>query len=196
MAFMVVELVPSHFTELFGKHYNIILGMLIMLMVGFPLISIAIMRGLGMIESFNMKGVKERFVPLVAVATFYLWAFVMYKPTSQMVFAQDALLANMILGSVVGIFCAFFFNSFYKISLHSIAAGGLVALVMNIMPYSSYDLTPLVIVVIVIAGMIATARLILKEHSPKEVYMGLLAGYFSMFFAYQVYGNLIEMIGA
>ena len=195
MAFLVVELNPTHFPLLFGKHYNIILGMLTMLMVGFPLISIAIMKGLGMIKSFDMAGTKERFVPMIAVGTFYLWAFVMYKPTSKMVFAQDPLLANMILGCVIGVFMAFFFNSFYKISFHSIAAGGLVALVMNIMPVSNYNLAPLFIVSIVLAGLIASSRLILKAHEPKEVYMGLLAGYFSMFFAYQVYGKLIEMIG-
>lgn len=194
MAFLVVELNPSHFPLLFGKHYNIILGMLTMLMVGFPLISMAIMRGLGMIKSFDLGGTKERFIPMIAVGTFYLWTFVMFKPTSKMVFAQDPLLANMILGCVVGVFLAFFFNSFYKISLHSIAAGGLVALVMNIMPVSNYNLAPLFIVSIVLAGLIASSRLILKAHEPKEVYMGLLAGYFSMFFAFQVYGKLLEMV--
>lgn len=195
MAFMVVEFNPSHFPDLFGKHYNVILGMLVMLMVGFPLISIAIMKGLGMIQSFEMKGSRERFIPMIAVGTFYLWTFVMYKPSSKMVFAQDPLLSNMILGCVIGIFLAFFFNSFYKISFHTIAAGALVSLLMNIMPYSSYNLTPLFILSIVIAGLVATSRLILKAHTSKEVYMGLLAGYFAMFFSYQVYGRLMEMVG-
>lgn len=195
MAFLVVELNPSHFPLLFGKHYNVILGMLVMLMVGFPLISVALMRGLGLIKSFKMDGAKERFIPMIAVGTFYLWTFVMYKPNSKMVFAQDALLSNMILGCVIGVFMAFFFNSFYKISFHSIAAGALVALVMNIMPYSSYNLAPLFIVSIIVAGLIATSRLVLKAHQPKEVYIGLLAGYFSMFFAYQIYGRLMGMVG-
>lgn len=195
MAFMIVEFNPTHFPLLFGKHYNIILGMLTMLMVGFPLISMAIMRGLGMIKSFELAGPRERFIPMIAVGTFYLWAFVMYKPTSKMVFAQDPLLANMILGCVIGVFMAFFFNSFYKISFHAIAAGGLVALVMNLMPVSTYNLAPLFILSIVVAGLIASSRLILKAHQPKEVYMGLLAGYFSMFFAYQVYGKAMAYIG-
>ena len=86
-------------------------------------------------------------------------------------------------------------RNFYKISFHTIAAGSLVSLLMNIMPYSSYNLTPLFILSIVLAGLIATSRLILKAHEPKEVYMGLLAGYFAMFFSYQVYGKLMEMVG-
>ncbi|MGB0886214.1 MAG: hypothetical protein ACPGR5_07295, partial [Chitinophagales bacterium] len=175
MAFIVVEMNPTTFVDLHGKAYNLKLGMLTMLMVGFPLISIAIMKGLGFIESFKMQGTKERFIPMIAVATFYLWAFTMYKPTSQMQYASEPLLANMILGCVLGVFMAFFFNSFYKISFHTIAAGGFVAMVMNIMPYSTFNLTPFLILSILLAGLIATARLYLKEHTSKEVYMGLLA---------------------
>ncbi len=195
MAFIVVEMNPTTFVDLHGKAYNLKLGMLTMLMVGFPLISIAIMKGLGFIESFKMQGTKERFIPMIAVATFYLWAFTMYKPTSQMQYASEPLLANMILGCVLGVFMAFFFNSFYKISFHAIAAGGFVAMVMNIMPYSTFNLTPFLILSILLAGLIATARLYLKEHTSKEVYMGLLAGYFAMFFAYQVYGKIMNAVG-
>ncbi|MGB1316390.1 MAG: hypothetical protein ACPG4Y_10240, partial [Chitinophagales bacterium] len=43
MAFIVVEMNPTTFVDLHGKAYNLKLGMLTMLMVGFPLISIAIM---------------------------------------------------------------------------------------------------------------------------------------------------------
>ena len=104
MAFIVIELCPTHFTTLFGKKLNINLGMIAMLMVGFPLVSLAIMRGLEMIKSFEMKGTKGRFIPMIAVATFYLWTFSIFKPNSKMVFASDILLSNMILGCVIGIF--------------------------------------------------------------------------------------------
>lgn len=194
MAFIIVGTNPIRFAGLYGKHYNIVMGMLAMLMVGFPLISIALMKALGFIQSFQMKGVKERFIPMIAVATFYLWAYTMFKPNSKMVFAQDALLSNMLLGCVLGVFFAFFFNSFYKISLHSIAMGGLVAVIMNIMPISPYNLLPLFLLVILLAGLVASTRLILKAHSPKEVYMGLLAGYFAQFIAYNILGKLAESI--
>lgn len=194
MAFIIVSANPVQFANLHGKHYNIVMGMLTMLMVGFPLISIALMKGLGFIKSFQMKGVKERFIPMIAVATFYLWAYTMFKPNSKMVFAQDPLLSNMLLGCVLGTFFAFFFNSFYKISLHSIAVGGLVAVIMNIMPISPYNLLPLLLLSILLAGFVATTRLILKEHSSKEVYMGLLAGYFAQFIAYNFLGSLAETV--
>ena len=196
MSYVIVHFLPQYFPLLHGKHYNIMLGMLAMLMVGFPLISIAIMRGLGMIQSFKMEDSKERFIPMIAVATFYLWAYFMYKPTSKMVFSSDPMLANMILGSVIGVFFAFIFNSFYKISFHTIAAGAFVSLVVSILPYSSFDMTLLLIASILIAGAVASARLYLKEHTTKEVNAGLLAGYFAMFFAYQVYGKIAAFFGA
>jgi len=195
LAFIIVEFNPNHFLNLHGKHYTIVLSMVAILMVGFPLFSLAIMKGLGMISSFVMKDVKERFIPMIAVATFYLWAFMMFKPDSKTVFAVDPLLSNMILGSVVAIFLAFFFNSFYKISLHAIGVGAMMSVVMSIMPYASYNMIYVLLATILIAGIVTTARLYLKEHTTKEVYMGFLAGYFAQFFAYQIWGNIVQWVG-
>lgn len=190
LAFIIVEYNPNQFTTLYGKHYINIMSMIAILMVGYPLITLLIMKGLGMIKDFNMRDVKDRFIPMIAVATFYLWTFMMYRPNSNTVYDAGPLLANMILGSVIAIFLAFFFNAFYKISLHAIGAGALVSVIMNIMPNASYNMTLIFIASIIIAGAVATSRLYLKEHSQKEVFMGLLAGYFAQFFAYQVLGKV------
>lgn len=190
LAFLIVSYVPNNFPDLFGRKYNMTMMMLVILMIGFPLISLAIMKGLDMIKSFTMKNVKERFIPMIAVATYYLWTYMMFKPDSKTAFATDPVLSNMILGSVISIFLAFFFNSFYKISLHAIAAGGMLSVIMNIMPISSFDMSYILLAGILLAGLIATARLYLKEHTNKEVYMGFFAGYFAQFFAYQIWGNI------
>tara|TARA_B110000908_G_scaffold166616_1_gene218016 strand:- start:566 stop:1204 length:639 start_codon:yes stop_codon:yes gene_type:complete len=191
LAFLIVAYVPNNFPELFGRKYNMHMMMIAILMVGFPLISLAIMKGLGMLNNFTMKNVKERFIPMIAIATYYLWTFMMFKPDSKTAFATDPVLSNMILGCVVSIFLAFFFNSFYKISLHAIAAGGMLSVIMNIMPIASYDMKFMLLGGIVLVGLITSARLYLKEHTNKEVYMGFFAGYFAQFFAYQIWGNLI-----
>ena len=191
LAFIIVEYNPNSFISLYGKHYITILSMVAILMVGYPLITILIMKGLGMIKNFNIRDVRERFIPMIAVATFYLWTYMMYRPNSNTIYDVGPLLSNMILGSVVAIFLAFFFNSFYKISLHAIAVGGMVSVIMNIMPNADYDMTLIFIASIIVAGAVASARLYLKEHSQKEVLMGLLAGYFAQFFAYQVLGKLL-----
>lgn len=192
LGFIIVAYVPTHFAELFGRKYNMTMMMLTMLMVGFPLVTLLIMKGLGMLKTFTMRDVKDRFIPMIAVATYYLWTFMMFKPDSKTAFATDPVLSNMILGSVISIFLAFFFNSFYKISLHAIAAGGMLGVIMNIMPLSSYNMTLVLIIAILIAGLVTSSRLYLKEHNNKEVYMGFLAGYFAQFFAYQIWGNLIN----
>jgi len=191
LAFIIVEYNPNSFVSLYGKHYITILSMVAILMVGYPLITILIMKGLGMIKNFNIRDVRERFIPMIAVATFYLWTYMMYRPNSNTIYDVGPLLSNMILGSVIAIFLAFFFNSFYKISLHAIAAGGMVSVIMNIMPNADYNMTLIFIASIIVAGAVASARLYLKEHSQKEVLMGLLAGYFAQFLAYQVIGKLI-----
>ncbi|MFT4645547.1 MAG: hypothetical protein ACI8ZX_001964 [Planctomycetota bacterium] len=191
LAFLIVAYVPNSFPELFGRKYNMHMIMVAILMIGFPLISLAIMRALDMIQSFTMKKVKERFIPMIAVATYYLWSYMMFRPDSKTAFESDPVLSNMILGCVVSIFLAFFFNSFYKISLHAIAAGGMLSVIMNIMPIASYDMKFILLGGIVVVGLVTSARLYLKEHTNKEVYMGFFAGYFAQFFAYQIWGNLM-----
>lgn len=189
LSFIIVEFNPNKFPSLFGKHYVVVMSMIVILMVGFPLVTLLIMRGLGMVSSFKLSNVKERFIPMIAIATFYLWTFMMFKPNSNTIYDVGSLMSNMILGSIIAIFLAFFFNSFYKISLHSIGAGAMVGLIMNIMPNATYDMTIIFILSIIVAGAVATARLYLKEHTNKEVYMGLLVGYFAQFMAYQVFAK-------
>lgn len=192
LSFIIVEYNPNSFINLYGKYYITVMAMIAILMVGYPLITLLIMRGLGMIKNFNLRDVKDRFIPMIAVATFYLWTFMMFRPNSNTVYDVGPLLSNMILGSVVSIFLAFFFNSFYKISLHAIGVGAMVSVIMNIMPNADFNMTLVFIASIVVAGTVASARLYLKEHTQKEVFMGLLAGFFAQFFAYQVLGTFFK----
>jgi len=192
LSFIIVEYNPNSFINLYGKYYISVMAMIAILMVGYPLITLLIMRGLGMIKNFNLRDVKDRFIPMIAVATFYLWTFMMFRPNSNTVYDVGPLLSNMILGSVVSIFLAFFFNSFYKISLHAIGVGAMVSVIMNIMPNADFNMTLVFIASIVVAGTVASARLYLKEHTQKEVFMGLLAGFFAQFFAYQVLGTFFK----
>lgn len=175
----------------FAKVPNLLILVLALLTIGFPLISILIMKGLDLIESLEMKDNKERFIPLIAVDTFLLWTYFMFKPGTNTITSSDPLLANMILGCVISIFIVFPLNSVHKISLHTVGMGGLIGMIFNILPQTDFQMIGILIVAILSAGLVGSARLYLKAHTNREIYGGYLIGFFGQFFAYNVFEKIM-----
>ena len=103
-----------------------------------------------------------------------------------------------VLGATIALFMAFFINIFSKISTHTAGMGGLIGMVVITMLLYSYDsftvntnlfgafemtMNTVLMIVILLAGMVGTARLILDAHTNKELYMGFFVGIFSQFVA-------------
>jgi membrane-associated phospholipid phosphatase len=152
----------------------------------FPVIWLVMMKRLEMIDNFQLETAKERIIPFIATATFYLWTAWMFKPSITMKIPSNLLIFYMMLGACVAISVAFFINVFSKISLHSIAAGSLLGLTMALIRFSTYDLRLLMLAVIFIAGIIGSARLVLNAHSPREVFTGYFVGFTGQFIAFNV----------
>lgn len=94
------------------------------------------------------------------------------------------------LGVIVGalsiqIVCAFV-NGFLKVSTHAAASGGVIGALMAFSIRFSFDPTAWLSLVILLCGMVCTARLILRQHTLPEVgwgvVIGILCGYFSIQF--------------
>ncbi len=148
----------------------------------FPAFSLLMMRGLGMVDSLQLKDREERIIPYVSTGIFYLWLSVnIYKTT---IFPY--IFEVFAIGATLALFVAFFLNNFTKISLHTVGIGGFLAMVVFTMVNTSvplYDLRPILLGVILLAGLVGTARLILKAHVPQEIYGGYLVGVFGQFAA-------------
>jgi len=97
------------------------------------------------------------------------------------------------------LFGAFFANNFYKISLHAAASGAVVSMVILTLIYYSGDTfllrwnelnfgemssVSVLYISIILAGVICTARMYLKEHVISEIYSGLVLGFFAPLIAY------------
>jgi hypothetical protein len=162
-----------------------------------PILSIFIMKMLGMVKSFEMKDNKERIGPLIVIGSLYLWMFINFKD-NQMV---PPLFSSFILGSVLAIFTSFFINNFTKISLHMVGMGGLIIALILIkleMPYDKFfidvfnsfgamvTLDFMILVAILLAGITGTARLYLKAHQPSQIYLGFIIGGLTQLMAFSI----------
>lgn len=148
----------------------------------FPVFSLLLMRGLGMIESLQVADREERIIPYVSTGIFYLWLSInIYKTT---IFPY--IFEVFAIGATIALFMAFFINNFTKISMHTVGIGGFLAMVIITMVNTSvplYDLRPILLGVIILAGLVGTARLVLKAHVPQEIYGGYIVGFFGQFAA-------------
>jgi len=99
------------------------------------------------------------------------------------------------------LFMAFFFNLFTKISMHALGMGGLLGmtiLTMLLFSYNTFTIdlgsfgllemstSALLMIVILLAGIVCTSRLILKAHSLQDLYSGFIIGLACQFIAFQI----------
>lgn len=157
----------------------------------FPVIWLAMMRGLQMIDSFQLQTAKDRIIPFIATATFYLWTTWMFKPAVNMKIPPNQLVFYMMIGASISIAMAFFINIFTKISLHAIGVGSFIGLVLTIARFSTLDLRVILIGAIVIAGVVGTARLVLGSHTTREIFMGYFVGFTGQFIAFGIVSKLL-----
>ena len=157
----------------------------------FPAVWMLLMNGLGMIDSLKMETSKERIVPFVAAITFYLWTTWMFKANVHMKIPTNQLIFYMMLGACVSISIAFFMNIFTKVSLHTLGAGSILGLILILVRFSTFDLRFLFVGAILVAGVIGTARLILKSHSESEILSGYAIGFIGQFLAFSVISRFL-----
>ena len=163
---------PTYFTgfSLLGKKKIFIL--VLINAFAFPAITVLLLKGLGFIESVFLKTQKDRIIPYIASMTFFFW--------TQYVLREQNYVPRILVAFMFGVFisssAALIANIYYKISMHAIGMGGVVGLFLIIMQQNNMLMTWPLALVILLTGLVCTSRLIVSDHSPKEIYAGLLVG--------------------
>jgi hypothetical protein len=183
-ALLLLVLNPTMF-GFFGERLHIVwLIIVFALTVVFPTVWILMMKGLGMIDSLDIKTPSQRIVPFIAVGTFYLWATWMFKSSAHMKIPSNRLIYYMMMGASLSLFTAFFLNIWTRISLHTIGIGSILGVLLIMVRISPFDLRPVFIVTILLAGIIGTARLLLDENTETEVLAGYFIGFIGQFLSF------------
>ena len=120
----------------------------------------------------QMENRRERYVPLLV--SFILNAFCYYL--IRRIPGIPQMYYVFILSCLVGVLVTMLITLRYKISIHMVGAGGLVALIGFLAFHMKVDLQFYLAISLVLAGLTGTARLILKAHTPDQIYSGFLTG--------------------
>lgn len=133
------------------------------------------------IRSFAMEEKEERILPFVSNAILLLIAYYMMK---QLVLPRVYYL--MILGAAAAVVIAIIINMKWKISIHMIGIGGILGTFFGLSTFMLVDLRIPILFCLLIAGILGTARLSLKAHSPMQIYAGFIVGFFCEYFALSI----------
>jgi hypothetical protein len=137
-----------------------------------PAFAVLLMRALGFVQSFQLRTQKERIIPYVAAITFYFWIWYVFHNLQDI----PDYFVQFLLGTFLAVCAAWLFNIRYKISMHATGVGGLFTFFLLLAFGQREESALFVAIAFLIAGLVCTARFIVSDHSPKEIYAGIIAG--------------------
>jgi hypothetical protein len=119
------------------------------------------------------------FYPLVAVLLlniisniFFFWAYLVFRNQPEI----PTILTSFTFAVFISSSAALMANIYFKISMHAIGMGGVLGLFFVIMQQNNMLMTVPLSIAFLITGIVCTSRLIVSDHSTKEIYAGLLMG--------------------
>jgi hypothetical protein len=172
---MAAWLLMGHpmFTLLLDEQVRVrLLAMVLLNTVLFPVLIAFLLWRLGFTKSLQMETQRERIYPLIINIIFYFWAWNVSRNLENIPLP----LVQWLLGVFLCGSAAMFTNIFMKISLHTIAMGGLMMFSLMMVLTDPFSPVWLLVLALLLAGFTGTARLIREAHLPGEIYAGYLAG--------------------
>jgi hypothetical protein len=109
---------------------------------------------------------------------FYFWVWYVFKNLPGSPFEIKLFL----LGAFLTVCGGWFANIYFKISMHTLAMGG-VLMFFLIISMRQPELAPYLAIVILLTGIVTTSRLLVSNHTNGEVYSGLAVGALSQVIA-------------
>lgn len=141
-------------------------------MVFFPLVTVLLLKGLGFISSIYLRSQKDRIIPYIASGIFFFWAYLVFRNQQEVPSILTAFTFAVFLSSSAALIA----NIYFKISMHAIGVGGVIGLFLVVAKQDNFLMTVPLAIAFLIAGLVCTSRLIVSDHTGKEIYTGLALG--------------------
>lgn len=140
-----------------------------------PLLVVFLLWKLNFISSIHLQKSTERIAPLIALLLFYIWAFMVFRRSLQ----APIVLQQFLLGVFLSTAFTFVVNLFNKISLHTVAWGGVLLFSLSLLSHKCTNALPLVFMTTLFSVLVGIARYGLHAHSKAQLYIGYAVGIFS-----------------
>jgi len=141
----------------------------------FPGAAVFLMWRLKFIQSMFLRTQRERIIPYAAAMVFYFWAWYVSRSLQD----SQEIFTGFLFGSFLTVIAAWLANIYFKVSMHAMAIGGMALFILRV-SFSDDGTSGLFpSIALLIAGIVCTARMIVSDHHPFEIYSGILLGILS-----------------
>lgn len=149
-----------------------VLFIIYMFTIAFPLLGIYLYRRLNGWTRHQSSYRSRRIVPyLLSIVSYGCCLYMLWRMHMPR-FTMGIIVASL----SIQIICAVV-NSWIKISVHSAAAGGVVGALISFSLWFNFDPTWWLCLTVLLAGAVASSRIVLRIHDLKEVSLGVLIGF-------------------
>lgn len=148
--------------------------------VAYPLLVVVLLKALGFIKSIMLHDQRDRIIPYIAAGIFYFW---LYQVCKNYPSGLHPVIPTFTLGVFFAASVALIANIYFKVSMHATAMGGWLGIFLLIMLSNTMLMTWPLSAVLLITGTVCTSRLLISDHTPKDIYGGLLLGMVCQFAA-------------
>ncbi len=147
-----------------------------------PLLAVIFMKRVGFINDLLLDKRNERLLPMIIGVLLYFFTYYVLRQSS-----LPSLVHFYFLGATLLVIISLFITLKWKISLHMVSMGGLTGLLLVTTFLLKTDIVYLIAAAILISGMVGTSRLILKLHTPGQVFAGYIMGVSVMLLLYFIF---------
>lgn len=121
------------------------------------------------IKNVQMKNNRERLIPFFVTSALYIFCYFLLERLG-----APQTISKFILAASITVVILFLFSFKWKISAHMMGIGGLTGALIAVSFRLNVNLEYFIIAAIFISGIIGFSRLILKTHTPCQIYTGWL----------------------
>ncbi len=141
-----------------------------------PTLLVIYLKRLKIISSLDVENRKERLIPFVLTLALYITTYILLKKSS---LPQE--LYSIVLGSIIAMIAAFLITFFWKISIHMTGIGGVIGVMCALFQVHFFFPVGILTILILVAGFIGTARMVLNVHTIAQVICGTILGFTTQF---------------
>ena len=172
LVFWLALQMDPHLAYFMGDEQRwITVGMVALMTIGFPITSVLLLLRTGMLTDLTMPTRQERIAPYAMTLAYYgmAWYLLGRSPLHPAAVALAT-------GAFLSLFATLVITFRWKISAHMVGIGGALGAMIGLQLAHGVSLFVPIAALIVIAGALGTARLIDGDHTPAQIYAGVLVG--------------------
>jgi hypothetical protein len=176
----LMQVLPFEFVGITDWQLKMRLFSVAWLTAFFPAFAVFLLWRLKLSDSIFLRTQKERIIPYVITMFFYWWMYYLSRNFTDQPIALKFFYLGIFVASAIGMTV----NNFMKVSLHAMGIAGIttsIVLVSVFYPVTNAIWVPLAIV---LTALVISARLVVSDHSKKELIVGLFIGVFTQLAAY------------